>query len=152
MRTIAKTASCLMLTALYAVALDRQFIDRTMEAAQNIERDANLVSAAIKTKTIDAEDVQKKIDAMSADIAALHELVAQFEATNPQFSASESAQWKLVKDKVQLLEIFHGQKKKLAYEDFARNRSLIRAHAKGVAERAQKLQRTLAMFTPAPVS
>jgi hypothetical protein len=152
MRVITKAASCLIITALCAVALDKEFVDRTMGSAQNIERDASLVDAAIKSKKNDVADVRKKIDAMSADVAALHELVAQFEATHPQFSASEAAQWKLVKDKVQLLEIFHGQKKKLADEDFDQNRSLIRAHAKGVAERAAKLQRTLTQLMRSPVS
>ena len=152
MHLMTKVASCLMLTALCAVALDRQFVDRSMGSAQNIERDANLVYSTIKSRKIDVADVQKKIDAMSADIAALNELVAQFEATNPQLSATEAAQWKLVKEKVQLLEIFHGQKKKLAYEDFGRYRSLIQAHAKGVAQRAEKLQRTLNQLMKAPVS
>jgi hypothetical protein len=123
-----------------------------MEAAQNIQRDANLVSAATKGKKIDAEHVQRTIHAMSADVAALHKLVADFEATNPQFSTSEGAHWTLVKEKVQLLKIFHGQKKKLASEDFSRNRSLIRAHADGVAKRAQMLQQTLAKLTRLPVS
>jgi hypothetical protein len=89
---------------------------------------------------------------MSADMAALHELIAEFEATNPQFSAAEGAQWKLVKEKVQILEIFHDQKKKLANEDFERNRNLIRAHANGVAMRAERLQRTLAQLMRAPLS
>lgn len=152
MRLITKAASCLLITALYAVALDKQFVDRTMETAKNIQRDANLVSAAIKSKKIDVADVQKKIDAMSADMATLHELVAEFEATNPQFSAAEGAQWKLIKQKVQILEIFRDQKKKLAQEDFKRNRNLIRAHANGVAQRAETLQRTIAQLMRAPLS
>jgi hypothetical protein len=151
MKLITKAASCLMITAVAAMALDKNFVDRTMESAQNIQRDANLVSAAIKSKT-DSGDVQKKIDAMSADVSALLELVAEFEATNPHFSTSEAAQWTRVKEKVQLLEIFHGQKKMLASEDFRRNRNLIRAHADGVAKRAELLRQTLTKLMRAPMS
>jgi hypothetical protein len=151
MKLITKTASCLMMTAFSAMAMNQHFVDPMIASAQNIQRHANLVSAAMKDKKADAGDVQKKIEAMRADVAGLNELVAQFEATNPQFSASEGALWKLVKDKVQLLGIFHDQKSKLASEDFTRHRALIRAHADGVAKRAEMLRRTLTKLTP-PVS
>ncbi len=47
-----------------------------------------------------------------------------------------------MKDKIQLLDIFHEQKKTLAAGDMGKNRDLIRAIANGVVMRAQKLQKT----------
>ena len=152
MRQISTALGCLMMTALSAFALDQSFVDSAMQSARNIERDAALVGAAVKSKHVDADDVRKKVDAMSADIAALHKLVADFEAANPQMSERDRADWKVVTDMVKLLEIFHGQKQKLVSEDLARNRSLIRAHANGVAWRADKLQQTLAKIGRAPLT
>jgi hypothetical protein len=142
----------LTFTALSALALDQTFVEQTMQSARNIERDAVLVSAAVKSKKIDPEDVKKKIDAMSADIATLQKHVADFEATNPQINERDRADWQLVKDKVQLVAIFHGQKQKLASEDLVRHRNLIRAHANGVALRAEKLQETLTRLARVPLT
>ncbi|MFN7924509.1 MAG: hypothetical protein U0Q16_30690 [Bryobacteraceae bacterium] len=142
MRSFVRTATCFALAALSAAALEKEFVDQMLESARNLERDASVVSLALKSKKADAEDVKKKIDAMSADLGRLHELVAKFESTNPQLSGRDRTDWQLIKDKVKLLEIFHDRKKQLASEDFSRNRTLIRAHADGVAKRAQRLQET----------
>jgi hypothetical protein len=92
------------------------------------------------------------IDAMSADIEVLKKQVADFESTHPQMNDRDRAGWERLKVKVQLIEIFHGQKQQLAGGDLARNRGLIRAHAAGVAKRAEMLQRTLAELARAPIS
>jgi hypothetical protein len=152
MRTVTRTIACFALAAFSAMALDKEFVDQMMQSAKNIERDASIVSVALKTKKLDAEDVRSKIDAMGADLARLQELVARFESANPQLSERDRAEWQLIKDKVQLLEIFHGEKKKLSSADVAKNRGLLRAHADGVAMRAQKLQQTVAKMQRAPLS
>jgi hypothetical protein len=51
--------------------------------------------------------------------------------------------WALVKEKVQLLAIFHQAKTELmANGDLRKQRTLLRAHADGMAKRAQMLQKT----------
>lgn len=152
MRTFAKVLSGVMLAAFSAAALDKEFTGQLLDSARNIERDAGQVSAALKSKKFDAKDVANKIEAMSADLTKLQELVNQFESTHPQLSGRDQSDWKLVKEKVQLLEIFHQQKKKLAAEDIEKNRSLIRAHANGVAARALKLQKSVTAMERAPLS
>lgn len=143
MRTFfATTLSCLALAALPAAALEKEFVDQIVLSAQNIERDATEVSRALKTKAVDKSGVTAKIDAMSGDLDKLKQLVSQFEATNPQLSERDKADWEMLKAKVQLLEIFHERKKTLAAEDLGKHRGTIRAHANGVALRAQKLQQT----------
>lgn len=144
MRLLTTTLTGLALAAIPALALEKEFVDQMMESAKNIERDATLVSAAVKIKNPDADDLRKKIDAMSGDLTKLQDLVDKYEASHPTFSDRDRTDWNALKEKVQLLEIFHGQKKKLAEGDVAKNRSLIRAHATGVAKRAQMLQQTVA--------
>jgi septal ring factor EnvC (AmiA/AmiB activator) len=142
MRSILFAVNCLVFAALPAAALEKELVNQIVQSAQNIGRDATSVNQALKSKKFDAATVTKNIEAMEADIAALHEVVSKFEATNPSLSDRDRADWKLVKDKVQLIEIMHGQKKKLAAEDFSKNRSLVRAHATGLAQRAKRLQAT----------
>lgn len=142
MKSYLQLVGALMLAASPAAALEKEFVGRLLESAQSVERDASAVGQALKVKKFDSADVHKKIDAMAADITKLQELVKEFEAGHPQLSGRDRTDWQLVKDKVQLLEIFNQQKKSLASEDLDKNRSLIRAHANGVAMRAQKLQQT----------
>lgn len=152
MNTLAKTLGGIVFAAFSAAALDKEFTTQLLESARNIEREATTVSAVLKTRRFDANDVRTKIDAMSGDLAKLQELVDKFEKEHPQLSERDQSDWKLVKDKVQLLEIFHQQKKKLASEDIGKNRSLIRAHSDGVAQRAAKLQKTVAALQRVPLS
>ncbi len=142
MRTFFTVFCGVTLAACSAVALEKEFVDQIMQSAQNIERDASLVSQALKTKRVDTGDVTTKLDAMDVDVTKLQQLVKDFDATNPQLSERDQAGWKLLKDKVQLLDIFHEQKRTLAAGDMGKNRDLIRAIANGVVMRAQKLQKT----------
>ena len=142
MRTILPAFSCLILAAIPAAALEKELVDQIVQSAQSIGRDASGVSTALKTKRFDAAEVTKQISAMDGDVAKLQELVAGFDSTHPNLSERDRADWHLLKLKVQLIELFHGQKKNLAAEGVAKNRDVIRAHASGLAERAQKLQQT----------
>jgi hypothetical protein len=152
MNTLLKTATVLALAAFSAPALDKDFVSQLMDSAKNIERDATAVGMALKQKNVDAAGVKSKIDAMGSDLDKLQEAVNKFESSKPSMSARDQQDWNLVKQKVQLLEIFHAQKKKLAGEDLYRNRTLIRAHATGVAKRAQNLQKSLTTLERSPQS
>ena len=142
MHLIMKTIGGLVLAACSAAALEKELVDQIVKSAQNIERDANMVSKALKVKQVDKGEVNRMIGDMTTDVNKLQELVTNFESTNPTLSDRDKIDWQLVKDKVQLLEIFHGQKQKLATEDMTKNRGMIRAHADGLVVRAQKLQVT----------
>ena len=152
MRPILRTASALALAAMSAAALDSSFVNQMQSTAQKLERDATVVHRALKSKRHDANDVKAKIEAMAGDVEALQQLVKDFEATNPQMSSREQADWAALRDKVQVLGIFHENKRRLAAEDVAKHRSLIRAFADGVALRAKKLQVSAAQLQRGPVS
>lgn len=152
MRTLMTLAGCLTLTAVSAFAIDAKFASEAMVAAKNIHGDANLVSIAVKSRKFDSADVKRKIDAMDDDVRALQDLVTRFESEHPELSQRDRDEWNLIKTKVQLIDVFHARKKELADEDLARHRSLIRAHADGVAKRAQLLHDALARLARSPLS
>ncbi len=152
MRLLTSMLAGLAITAASAMALDKEFVDKMTESARNVERDAMGLGTALKSKSLDAAAVKVKIGAMSADLPELQVLVDQYEAAHPTFSGRDAADWKLVKEKVQLLEIFHARKKQLAEKDLSKNRGLIRAHADGVAKRARMLQQTLTRLERSPLS
>ena len=144
MKTMTMSLIGIAFTAASALALDQPLIDNLMTSAQNIERDANAMHDTLRNKNAGSADISAKLDAIGGDVTKMHELVSQFEATSPNLSQRDREDWNLLKEKVKLIEIFHGQKSKLAADNLDRNRGLIRAHAKGVALRAAKLQQTAA--------
>jgi TolA-binding protein len=152
MRPILGTAGLLAFAAISAAALDLPFVNQLRSTAQKLERDAAEVHRALKSKRHDADDIKARIDAMSSDVESLQKLVKDFEGTNPQFSSREQADWAALREKVRVLGIFHENKRRLAAEDLAKNRSLIRAFADGVALRAKKLQVSAAQLQRGPVS
>ncbi len=100
------------------------------------------MAAGLKNKkSIEEATIKNKLDAVGAEIKQMQSLVADLESN--QSGSLPAAQWQLLKDKVQLLAIFHERKAELA-GDVQRNRSLLRAHAMGTVLRASKLQQTAA--------
>lgn len=139
-----KLAGSIALAASSAFALEKDLVDRIIASAKNIEQDATSVDSALKSRKAGQSDVSRHLESMTTDLAKLQEVVSHFDSSNPSLSDRDRADWQLVKDKVQLLGIFHEQKKALVAEDVSKHRGMIRAHAKGVAVRAQKLQETAA--------
>ncbi|MBL8294132.1 MAG: hypothetical protein JNN08_19970 [Bryobacterales bacterium] len=116
-------------------------LNSIMEHAKNVQMDAQQISTALKSKNFDTNEVKNKIEATQGRINNLKEAVAAYEAANP--GAANSENWKAVKDRVTLLEIFASRKAELL-TDAQRNRSMLRAHADGIAKRAVSLQETTA--------
>ncbi|MBY0506870.1 MAG: hypothetical protein K2X03_23320 [Bryobacteraceae bacterium] len=152
MKNLFPIAACLALTATSAVALDAGFVSQMQTTAQKLESDATAVQQALKNKKHDATEVKAKIAAMSADVAALHQLVKQFEATQPQLSGRDQQDWTLMKDRVAVLGIFHDNKQRLAAEDLGKHRGMVRAFADGVALRAKLLRESALKLQRAPVT
>lgn len=134
----------LVLAASSAFALDKEIAGKMMEATQRLETDARAIHATLKSKNAPAEEIHKHLARMDEDLAKLRETIREVEATEPQMSARDKRDWELVKTKAQLLEVFYTNKKNLVAEDVRKNRSMIRAHANGVALRAEKLRQTAA--------
>lgn len=152
MNIVTGAIASLVLATLPASALEKEFVDHLVESARTIEQDASKVSLALKSKKSSQSDVMKMIDAMNSDLDKLRQLADQYETTHPKMSGRDLEEWKLIRQKIQLLEIFHQRKQTLASQDINKNRSLIRAHADGVALRASKLQESALKLRRVPIS
>lgn len=112
--------------------------------AANIQRDAEKLSRDLKEKAVDEALVKKDIQALNADVAKLKQDVMEMDGKLGQLTDAQKKEWELVKTKAELLTIFAGRKATLMESgEFRKNRSMLRAHADGVAKRAAMLQQTV---------
>ncbi len=106
------------------------------QASENIGR-------LLKVKQPDAQGIRDGIGAMGLDIEKLQRLVVEITEANPDFAVRGDEDWSRLKTQVQLLGIFHNTKDGLMKaDDMKKNRSLLQAHAKGLAVRSASLQET----------
>lgn len=111
--------------------------------AANIQKDAEALSRDLKAKNLDPGKIKADIDLLGQHIANLRTDVESVESHAAEFNAAQQKDWALIKEKVQLLTIFHERKTELMNSgDFKKNRAMLRAHADGIAKRAQMLQVT----------
>ena len=132
---------CLTVFAAAAFADTRLADIRTH--ADEVQKRSEQIGVLLKAKQPDAQAIREGITAMGGNIENLQRLVVELTAANPQFVQRGDKDWDLLKQKVQLLSVFHSSKGELMKaEDLKKNRSLLRAHAKGLAVRAERLQET----------
>lgn len=125
---------------LSTVAANTQLSDIRSHAA-NVQRQSESMSQLLKAKSPDVSQLREKLDLASADIAKLKTLVAELEGSS---TVAQSRDWQLLKERVQLLDIFHNAKREMVTTDqVAKKRSILRAHADGIAKRAAMLQVTV---------
>ncbi len=124
-------------------------LNSIMDHAKSVQMDAQQISTALKSKNFDTNEVKNKIEETQGRINNLKGAVAAYEAANP--GAVNSENWKAVKDRVTLLDIFTSRKAELL-TDAQRNRSMLRAHADGIVKRAVSLQETTARLQQASTS
>ena len=141
MKQLLSSALCFTVLATSAFADTRLGEIRTH--AGQVQKGSEQVTLLLKAKQPDTQAVQEKIFAMGGDIGNLQRLIVEVTEANPQFVQRGDKDWDLLKQKVQLLAIFHNTKDELMKaDDMKKNRSLLRAHAKGLAARASLLQQT----------
>lgn len=100
------------------------------------------IGVMVEKKNFNTEEVQNRVNMVDADIESLKRLASEFEGANPSLAANSNKDWKLAKDLVHLIDIFHEQKSEILRGDPKKQRSLLRGHAKGLARRAFMLQET----------
>jgi len=101
------------------------------------------MSRLLSVKQPDAQGIRDGLNAMGEDIENLHKLVVKLTEENPLFVERGDHDWDRLKTQVQLLGIFHNTKDELMKaDDMKKNRSVLRAHAKGLALRSALLQET----------
>ncbi|MBL8179966.1 MAG: hypothetical protein JNK48_35125 [Bryobacterales bacterium] len=111
--------------------------------ARSLQKEAQTMSQQLKNKQVDKQLLEQKLATVEESVGKLRELVAAVEASNPELTPAQKQNWELVKTKVELLNIFTSYKKDLVTkDDVQKKRSLIRAHAEGIAKRAAMLEQT----------
>ena len=141
MKHLLSSALCLTVLATSAFA-DTRLADIRTHAGQ-VKKGSEQITLLLKAKQPDGQAIRDGITAMGGNIENLQRLVVEITEANPQFVQRGDKDWDLLKQKVQLLSIFHNTKQELAKaDDLKKNRSLLRAHAKGLAMRATLLQET----------
>ncbi|MBL8176919.1 MAG: hypothetical protein JNK48_19760 [Bryobacterales bacterium] len=111
--------------------------------AANIQRDAEKLSRDLKQKALDETQVKQDISALNQDVAKLKQDVTELDGKLGQMTEAQKKDWDLVKTKAELLTIFAARKQTLMDSgEFRKNRSMLRAHADGIAKRAAMLQQT----------
>lgn len=142
MKTILATLTCFAIAAGYAKA-DTKFFSEIISDAAKIERDANGIRTILDKKNFNVDEVRKGTDLLGADIAALKSNVDGFAGSHTGMTDAQKKDWELVKTKAQLLVVFHENKSELLKSgDPQKNRTMLRAQAKGIADRAARLQQT----------
>lgn len=142
MKTTLSVLAALSLTAMSAMADSKVFRGIVGDAA-NIQRDAQAISQHLKAKNADHAAVKAKIEELGKDIATLRKDIAEFESTHPNLTPAQKKDWEAVKMKAEMLTIFYDRKAEMMNSgEMAKNRSMIRAHADGIAKRAELLQQT----------
>jgi len=140
-RSLSTVALCLTVLATSAFA-DTRLADIRNHAGQ-VAKGSDQLVRLLKAKQPDAQAIRGGITAMGGDIENLQRLVTEITEASPQFIQRGDKDWDLLKTQVQLLGIFHNTKDELMKaDDMKKNRSLLRAHAKGLASRAEVLQAT----------
>ena len=111
--------------------------------AGQVKQGSEQIGRLLSVKQPDAQGIRDSIKTMGEDIENLHRLVVKITEANPQFVERGDQDWDLLKAQIQLLGIFHNTKDELMKaDDMKKNRSLLRAHAKGLATRSAVLQAT----------
>lgn len=129
--------------ALPAMASPQDFRAIIGDAA-NIQRDAEKLSRDLKQKSLDQTQVKQDITSLNADVTKLKQDVTELDGKLGEMSAAQKKEWELVKTKAELLTIFAARKAALMESgEFQKNRSMLRAHADGIAKRAAMLQQTV---------
>ena len=152
MRTSFRTAGCLAIATISAMALDSGSVNQLQQTAQRLEREATSVQQSLKNKNYDAPAVKVRIESMTSDVGALDQLAKQIDASSPQMSGRDEADWVKTRQLIQIITALHGSKNQAASEDLVKNRALVRDYAVGVALRAKLLQGTLTRLQRGPVS
>lgn len=141
MRTF-KTLTLVTGMALLSIpALANDTLRTIADHARTVQGQAEEINMGLKKKSLTEDALKSKLDTSAASLEQLKNAVAVLESSNANV-ASLGKDWQLLKDKVQLLAIFHDRKSELL-TDVNRNRGMIRAHADGIAKRAAMLQQTV---------
>ena len=140
-----------------SAAFANEHLTQIRDQAGKLGQEFRDIHVTVKNKNFNTVEVQNRVNAIDADIESLKKSAAAFEAAKHSLTANGDKDWKLSKDIIHLIDVFHEQKSQLLSGDPKKMRSMIRAQVDGLAKRASMLQetsnrllRTIPAGSPAP--
>ena len=125
-----------------SAAFANEHLTQIRDQAGKLAKEFRNIGVMVENKNFNTVEVQNRVNAIDADIESLKKSAAEFEAANHSLTANGDKDWKLSKDIIHLIDVFHEQKSQMLSGDPKKMRSLIRSQAEGLAKRASMLQET----------
>jgi cytochrome c556 len=138
---IRNLAITLALTASAVFANDH--LNQIAGTAKELQSDFSMMAQTLKNKNFAAEELKRELEALRGHVDQLKATADEFEAANPSLSGQHEKDWKLAKELIALVDIFHSQKAEMLNGDNpAKNRKMLKAQAEGLAKRSTVLRET----------
>jgi len=143
MKPLVLTLTFAALTVVPAGAETKAFRDIIGDAA-NIQMDAEALRDGLRSKKLSDSEVKAEVAALDKHVEQLQKDVDAMDAHLQDLTPTQKKDWELAKTKAQLLNIVSDWKVALVESgDIRKNRSILTAHAQGLAVRANLLQKTV---------
>jgi len=116
---------------------------RIADAAQKTQAEARDLSAALKPKNADMKAIHGRMDTLQNHALELTQMVEAAQSSAASLTGPKKAEFERLATAAKIVSIFVENKKNmLGRDDAARNRSIIRANADGIAQRAAMVQKS----------
>lgn len=137
---IRNLAMTLALTASAVFANDH--LNQIAGTAKELQSDFSRMAQTLKNKNFAAEELKRELEALRGHVDQLKATAEEFEAANPNLTGQHEKDWKMAKELIALVDIFHSQKAELLNDNPAKNRKMLKAQAEGLAKRSTVLRDT----------
>jgi hypothetical protein len=115
--------------------------------ADKVRLEAMAISKELRPKEFSLERVKGMMDNLVGHVEGVGRITAELGQFEPQMTAEQKTKYAAIKTKSQLLTVFADNKKDILLgADAAKNRTLLRAKADGIAKRAEMLQASAAVL------
>jgi uncharacterized membrane protein YccC len=109
--------------------------------AEMVRAESLAIRDMLKSKSFDSQAIRQKVESTRDGVSQLQQLMAELEANRPAWADRDPARWNEIVTRVKILGAIQMNKDEVANQTLSkRNLGILRAHAMGVAERAEKLE------------
>jgi hypothetical protein len=122
------------------LAWGNEHLTQIHDQAAQLERQYRDIGAVVKTKTFNPSEVQSRLDAASAGVETLKQLVSDAEAAKA--IPDSHAEWQKTKTLVALIEVYHNNKSTTLADDPGKKRTILKRYAEGLVTRSSMLQQS----------
>lgn len=111
-----------------------------LDEAKRLEAEARDIARQLRAKKADVSRAAERMEVLENHLRELESHIAAFEAAKPPLNTAQEAQFERIKAISASLQAVTTAKKATIESSDSRKRDLLRAHAIGIARRAEMLQ------------